>query len=214
VTSEPNPSLAERKRQLVRDELAEAALKLLAWHGFEATTIDQVVAAAGVSRRTFFRYFASKEDVIVQFLADTGAQLCAALAARPAEEPPAVALRRAIAVFVEACLEHPEKSVRLANLLLGTPALLGRYLERQAQWRHDLAAELARRLDVDPTQDLRPTLAAGAALLAFDAALTHWAASNAHLDLSELTDQAFAIIADPVLVDQGNLARFDRFKSA
>lgn len=196
VTTEPNPSLAERKRQLVRDELAEAALKLLAWHGFEGTTIDQMVAAAGVSRRTFFRYFASKEDVIVQFLADTGAQLCAALAARPAEEPTAVALRQAASVLVAGCLEHREKSVRLANLILDTPALLGRYLEKQAQWRRDLAAELGRRLGLDPARDLRPGLVAGAALLAFDAALSHWAAGDGAEDLDALTDQAFAIVAD------------------
>ena len=193
---ERSPSLADRKRQLVRDELAEAALKLLAWHGFEATTIDQVVAAAGVSRRTFFRYFASKEDVIVQFLADTGAQLCAALAARPAEEPPAVALREATSVLVEACNEHREKSVRLANLILNTPALLGRYLEKQAQWRRDVAAELGRRLGLDPAADLRPVLAAGTALLAFDAALSQWAAGDGTEDLAALTDQAFAIVAD------------------
>ncbi len=62
----PRVSLAERKRQLVRDELTEAALKLLAFQGFEATTIDQMAAAAGLSRRTFFRYFQSKEDVIIE----------------------------------------------------------------------------------------------------------------------------------------------------
>ncbi len=194
--NQPNPSLAERKRQLVRDELAEAALKLLAWQGFEGTTIDQMVAAAGVSRRTFFRYFASKEDVIVQFMTDTGAMLCAALAARPADEPPAVALREAVSVLVGACESHPEKSVRLSKLLLGTPSLLGRYLEKQAQWRHDLAVELGRRLGVDPDRDLRPQIAAGVTLIAFDTALARWAASDGAEDLDALTDAAFAIVTD------------------
>ena len=59
-------TLAERKRQVVVDELTEAALQLLAIKGFDTTTVDEIVAAAGVSRRTFFRYFASKEDVVVQ----------------------------------------------------------------------------------------------------------------------------------------------------
>jgi AcrR family transcriptional regulator len=189
-------SLAERKRQLVRDELGEAALKLLAWHGFESTTIDQVVAAVGVSRRTFFRYFESKEDVVVQFLADTGAGLCAELAARPVDEPPAVALRRAMSVFIAACREHPEKSLRLTKIILGTPSLLGRYLERQAQWCQDLAVELGRRAGRDPAHDLRPELAAGVALTAFDTALRRWAAGEGADDLDALTDQAFAVVAD------------------
>ncbi|GAA4709198.1 acyl-CoA-like ligand-binding transcription factor [Phytohabitans rumicis] len=189
-------SLAERKRQLVRDELAEAALRLLAYQGFEDTTIDQMVASAGVSQRTFFRYFGSKEDVVVHSLAETGAQLCAALAARPADEPPAAALRATVSVFIAHCREHPEKSLRLTKVVLDTPSLLGRYLERQAQWRHDLAAELGRRLGLDPARDLRPELAAGVALTAFDSALRRWAASDGATDLDAVTDEAFAIVAD------------------
>lgn len=64
--------LAQRKRQLVSDELTQAALQLLALKGFDAVTIDEIATAAGVSKRTFFRYFASKEDVVVQFLAGMG----------------------------------------------------------------------------------------------------------------------------------------------
>jgi AcrR family transcriptional regulator len=195
TTPVPDVSLAERKRQLVRDELAEAALKLLARQGFETTTIDQIVATAGVSRRTFFRYFRSKEDVIVQFLGDVGAQLCAALAVRPVGEPPAVALRHALSVFVQTCIEHPEKALRLTKLTLGTPALLARFLELQAQWRTDLAAELARRAGPGPHVDLRSALAAAVALAAFDTALNRWADSDGADDLADLTDQTFAVVA-------------------
>jgi AcrR family transcriptional regulator len=191
----PDVSLAARKRQLVRDELAEAALKLLAWQGFETTTIDQIVATAGVSRRTFFRYFRSKEDVIVQFLGDVGAQLCAGLALRPVGEPPAVALRHALSIFVLTCTEHPEKSLRLTKLTLGTPALRARFLELQAQWRTGLAAELARRAGSGPHVELRSALAAAVALAAFDTALNRWADSDGADDLADLTDQTFAVVA-------------------
>ncbi|GDY60339.1 hypothetical protein SVIO_109620 [Streptomyces violaceusniger] len=75
--------MAQRKRQLVSNELSEAALQLLALKGFDAVTIDEIAATAGVSKRTFFRYFASKEDVVVQFLADMGTGMRAALASRP-----------------------------------------------------------------------------------------------------------------------------------
>ncbi len=187
--------LAERKRQLVRDELGEAALRLLAWQGFEATTIDQIVASAGVSRRTFFRYFRSKEDVIVQFLGDVGDQLVGALRARPVTEPPAAALRSALSVLVDACLEHVEKTVRLTKLMLGTPALLARYLELQAKWRADLAAELASRAGIDPAASMHPALVSAVALDAFEVALRHWAQSDGEPDLSALVDQTLAPLA-------------------
>src|ERR1700759_88351 len=97
-TEDPALTLAERKRQLVRDELAEAALRLLARQGFEETTVDELAAAAGVSRRTFFRYFASKEDVVISSVVVAPEGMVAEVAPRPAEEPPAVAIREAVKV--------------------------------------------------------------------------------------------------------------------
>lgn len=188
-------TLAERKRQLVRDELTEAALKLLAFQGFEETTIDQIVAAAGVSRRTFFRYFRSKEDVIIEFLGHLGTKLHDALASRPAKEPPAVALRHALSIFTETYHHYPEKSIRLARLTLGTPSLLARYLERQTEWRADLTAVLAQRMKLDPATDLRPALTVAVAFAAFDTALSAWVTGDGSENLNDLVDRAFTLAA-------------------
>lgn len=187
--------MAERKRQLVRDELAEAAVKLLADQGFEETTVDQIVAAVGMSRRTFSRYFQSKEDVIVHLLAGAGTQLCTELRARPASEPPAAALRRALAPFIQVSIDQPGKTLRVTRLILGTPALHARFLERQSHWQDGITAILAERAGLDPGTDLRPALAAGAALTAFNTALRRWADSDATTDMNDLADQAFAVIA-------------------
>jgi hypothetical protein len=70
-----------------------------------------------------------------------------------------------------------------------------RFLERQAQWRDELATELARRLKLDLDTDLYPQLAAGMALTAFDAVLQRWSSSDGAVDPTELIDQAFAVIA-------------------
>ncbi|AXG82459.1 TetR family transcriptional regulator [Streptomyces paludis] len=188
-------SMAERKRQLVARELTEAALQLLAVKGFDAVTIDEIVAVAGVSRRTFFRYFASKEDVVVQFLADMGTGMCAELATRPAEESPSVALRHTVWVSVAACGDHIERVLPVVQLILRTPALLARFLELRAQWCDDLTAELARRLGLDPGAELYPQMAAGMALTAFDAVLRRWSDSDGTEDLAGLVDRAFAVIA-------------------
>ncbi|MEV0566225.1 TetR family transcriptional regulator [Dactylosporangium sp. NPDC050588] len=184
-------SLAERKRQLVRDELTDAALRLLAFQGFEETTIDQMAAAAGVSRRTFFRYFQSKEDVIIEHLSDLGRQLTTTLSTRPAAEPPAVALQHTLHTFTDTFREHPEKSRRLAKIMVTTPPLLARYLERQVSWRAALSTELATRLGADPTTDPRPAVLVAVAFAAFDTALMRWVAEDPAPDLNTLLTTCF-----------------------
>src|SRR5262249_27069423 len=123
------------------------------------------------------------------------------------EEPPAVALRRAVSVLVAGCRDEPDKSLRLTRVVLGTPSVLGRYHERQAQWSCDLATELGRRHGLDPARDLRPELAAGVALTAFDTALRRWAASDGAEDLDALTDEAFTIVADTLNMPAGRSGR-------
>lgn len=194
----PPPSLADRKRQLVVDELTEAALQTLAIKGFDATTVDEIAAAAGVSRRTFFRYFASKEDVVVQLLASIGEVMCAELAARPADETPAVALRHAVAAALADCAGppstggryggHAEKALRVVKMVTVTPPLLARFLERQAQWQDDLAGQLAARY---PGDDLFAALAAGLALNALHVVVKRWALSDGAEDAEALLDRAF-----------------------
>lgn len=201
----PVANMAERKRLLVRSELAEAAVKLLADQGFEETTVDQIVAAVGMSRRTFSRYFDSKEDVIVHMLAEAGVRLCAELNARPADEPPAVALRRALSVFTSMSVGNPAKMLRVSRLILDTPALLARFLERQSQWQAEMTGILALRAGLDPDVDLRPAVAAGVALTAFQAALRRWVDSDGSESLDEVVDQALALVG-PVIelgVDAG-----------
>jgi AcrR family transcriptional regulator len=183
-------SMAERKRQLVRDELSEAAVLLFAEQGFEETTVDQIAAAVGVSPRTFFRYFKVKEDVLVEFLGHFGEQLVAELAARPAGEPPLTAMRQALIPLIGLHLEHPEKTLRLTRLLLSTPTVRARYLDHQARWRDELAAVLATRTGAGP-EDFRPVLTASIALAAFAAAQARWADLDGAPSFVAMLDEAF-----------------------
>lgn len=190
-TEFPGLTLAERKRQLVRDELAEAALRLLAERGFEETTVDDLAAAAGVSRRTFFRYFASKEDVVISSVVVVCEGIVAEVAARPADEPAPLAIREAVkTVTLEDFAEDREKSVALIRHTQNIPALRARFAERQDLLRDDLAAVLARRAGRD-TPAPRDQFAAGIGLLAFVGALQSWAASDGRADPAAVLDAAF-----------------------
>src|SRR3984957_1030816 len=80
------PGLRERKRQQTRERLTRMAMALFLERGFEATTLDDIAAAADISRRNFFHYFASKEDVVFAWQEDSMAALIAAVASRPAGE--------------------------------------------------------------------------------------------------------------------------------
>src|SRR5512146_1844355 len=78
-------SLRQRKRERTRAALIAAALELFERQGYEATTIDEIAAAADVSPRTFFRYFSTKEEVALGD--DVGPEIVGLIAVRPAEEP-------------------------------------------------------------------------------------------------------------------------------
>ncbi|WP_245607629.1 acyl-CoA-like ligand-binding transcription factor [Streptomyces prunicolor] len=172
-----------------------ARVRPLADQGFEETTVDQIVAAVGMSRRTFSRYFDSKEDVVVHTIAEAAERMCAELSARPADEPSAMALRRAVSVLTCPSVDNTDKMLRQIRLILDTPALPARYLERQSQWQAEITGILARRTGLDAGADLRPALAAGVALAAVQTALSHWADSGGTKNMDELADQAFALVA-------------------
>ncbi|WP_237727853.1 TetR family transcriptional regulator [Cellulomonas sp. APG4] len=186
--------LAARKREVVRDELAEAALHLLAARGYEAVTVDEIATAAGVSRRTFFRYFASKEDVVVEFLRDLGLEVAGEIEARPAGEASRAALEESCAVVVSrAAEEHPVKSRRLAALVLGTPDLRARYLARQDEWREAWGRALATRGSAEDAA----RVASVAGVAAFDLALRRWAAADGASQPRDEIARAFADLSHP-----------------
>lgn len=190
-TEPPGLTLAERKRQLVRDELADGALRLLARQGFEQTTVDELAAAAGVSRRTFFRYFASKEDVLISSVAVVFEGILAEVAARPAGEPPAVAIREALkTVAMEDFADDREKSVAVIRHTQEIPALRARFAERLDLLRDELALVLAHRAGRENPIP-RDQFAAGLGLLAFAGALQHWAATDGRADPAAVLDAAF-----------------------
>jgi AcrR family transcriptional regulator len=185
-------ALHERKRQAVRAFLSEVALELLTDRDFESVTVDQIAAAAGVSRRSFFRYFASKEDVVLQYLDQMAERLRDAIVARPAGEAPVAAVHAALRPTVAAYVADANRALAVVRLLQRSPALRARELESRQQLRELVAEAIGRRLGLDHRADLRPRLLAGIALVPFDVAIITWLEGRSGDDVHAILDAAIA----------------------
>lgn len=159
----PVGGLRERKKQRTRDALVRAAIELFVAKGYEATTVDEIAAAVDVSQRTFFRYFAGKEEAALALEDSARAGLIEAVAARPAAESPYEALRGALSgswaditsVIAEAAVPAHVR-MRMHRLIESTPSLLAAQMRRSAMTEERLVTEIARREGLDPLTDPRP----------------------------------------------------------
>ncbi|OPY99742.1 transcriptional regulator [Bradyrhizobium sacchari] len=135
--------LRQRKQQETRERLTRAAMALFLERGFEATTIDDIAAAADVSRRSFFHYFASKEDVVSAWQEDAAAALVTEILARPADESMLTAAENAIAAAIKRI--DPAEAAAMSQLKRDNPALQARDQLKYEKLERALAEGLARR---------------------------------------------------------------------
>ncbi|MFD2796685.1 TetR/AcrR family transcriptional regulator [Promicromonospora vindobonensis] len=189
------PTLRERTRRAVHAEITDTALRLFAEQGFDATTVDQIAAAAGISRRSFFHYFGSKEDVVLGDLEALGLRVRDALEARPATETAWEALRAALMT-----LQGPDTDaateLQIAGMYADAPSLRARHLEKHLRWQELLAPDVERRLGIAPaaTVDPRARAVIAAALACLDIAVEAWRESGGTADPVDLFDAAVAAV--------------------
>jgi AcrR family transcriptional regulator len=185
--------LRERKKERTRRLLAGVALDLFEARGFDHTTVDDIAAAAEVSPRTFFRYFAAKDEALFDRAADVQEQFRALLASRPADEPLLVALREIGTALIAGELVDEDRVRRVVALVHTEPALRSRYEALMGMIEADLTDWAAGRLGVPPS-DMRPRLLAAAVLAARRVAMDVWLESPG-VDLSGQVSQAIDLLA-------------------
>jgi mycofactocin system transcriptional regulator len=182
------PVSAGRRRVTSRAELEQVAFDLFERQGFEHTTVDDVAAAAGVSRRTFFRYFESKNEIPWGEFDGELARMRRRLAATGPQAQLMDAIREAIVDFNQMPDEQLPEHRRRMTFILGVPALQAHSTLRFAAWRQVIADFVAARTGQRPDA-LLPRTIAHAMLGVAVAAYEQWLASPGE-DLCELLDSA------------------------
>ena len=198
--SDPRPiPMRERTRRLAQTELTAVAQDLFLEHGYEQTTVDQIAAAAGMSKRTFFRYFPSKDDLVIGKYDLFGDRMADALDARPDDEPVWESLRRVFDIALDYVQDDHQRARNdaMEAIVRSTPQLYAGYLEKLQRVQQLLIGRVAARIGSGEAADGDPRAAAivGAAFACLQAARAAWFASGQAGTFEQMLDDAMHVLA-------------------
>jgi AcrR family transcriptional regulator len=179
--------LVDRRAARTRAEILEAAIDLFVAQGFEATSMEQVAEAAGVSRRTLYRYFATKDDIAFDLPREWLAVLEAALATRRDDEPTRDLWRRAIRDVAVHVRDDAPRVLRAFSVVASSPELAARHGRSDAEWVQRYVGLMAPDVAGLEHGELQAVTAAMALVAAQNALIAVWAAQQPDADLLEMT---------------------------
>jgi AcrR family transcriptional regulator len=190
MTAAGEPGLRERKKAATRRALHDAAVRLALKHGADRITVEAIADEAGVSRRTFSNYFANKEEALLHGDQQRIRVLIEIVHARPADEPPWVALTTAAAEFYSRLGDLDPQWVAQGRLVRTQPALVAAQVQTFAALERELEAEVAARMS-DPAP-VRARLTAATFLVALRVSLNLWLDGPPGTSLWPLVEEALA----------------------
>jgi AcrR family transcriptional regulator len=193
-------TLQVRKQQLVRDAIYDAAIELFAVRGFDETTVEEVAQAAGVSRRSFFRYFASKDDLLAQNVVNFGSVLAATITACSQALTPLETVRETVLSVLKQSVAQP-RTRQVIEISLRSASARQAHHSRMMDVEDMVAAAFAGRLKSASKDDMKPRLLAGLTLSVMNVAIISWFRGEYH-DPSTAARQVFThltrIFCDPI----------------
>lgn len=186
----------------VRRAIFGVAIPMLIERGFDHVTVDDIADHVGVSRRTIFRYFPTKADIVLDWASSEGEGLYESLARQPFHHPLHLRLRAALADFIAEHRADHDWHVQIARLTAETPALRARAHEKFEHWEEMVCQRIA--IDhgtTEPTTTQRVVVALFMAV--YRQAIRQWVAIDAARPIQELLDEAFSIASAMLHPDEG-----------
>lgn len=182
-------------REAVRAQVAERAVLILDERGFDETTVEQLAMGLGISPRSFFRYFSTKEDAVIGNLMPMGRLVERELVKRPASEPSWVSLRASFSPMVQSVERDPARVLRQARVAMSTPGLRARTIERHESWAAFLAPIVAGRLGGNrPNVAMAASALTQCALACLSVATVSWVEQSGGERFDVLLDIAFGSV--------------------
>ena len=188
------PGRRDRKKQQTREALIAAALRLVDERGLDGVTVEEISAAVDVSPRTFFNYFAGKDDALIGEPLIEPAEVRARLAAVPAEISVIGALLLTLAPAIAQIQAARELWLLRMRVIENNPGLLPTLMALGAEAEQQLVAALAERTGT-PVTSAFPQVVAAASGAAFRVAMLRWCAADGARPLTELVHEAFGVLA-------------------
>ncbi|MEV0234115.1 helix-turn-helix domain-containing protein [Nonomuraea sp. NPDC050786] len=185
-------TLWARTRQLASQEILETALRLFTEQGYDQTSIAQIAREAGVSQRTLFRYFGTKEDLLGGNQDRFGQVLTDTISEQPAEADVWVALRAGVAAVL-ALHDSREQALERFRLLHSTASLRAGWLEKRLRFQEDLLPLIKARMDGGGT-DPKARAVIATAFACLDAASMTWVENDGKGDIMDLYDECLAAV--------------------
>jgi AcrR family transcriptional regulator len=189
------PSWRERKKQATRQAIHEAAFTMVDEHGLSGVTVEAISDRAGVAPRTFWYYFSSKEDAVLDRDPARPEALRAALLTRPAEEHILTALRRVLDDDLAGRVVDRARALRRGVLVRREPQLMAAVAATFDDIEQALVHAVAERMGLDPEADIFPGLIVSAVCGAYRIAQLHWSDRKGRPSLPDLVDEAFQHLA-------------------
>jgi AcrR family transcriptional regulator len=188
--------LRETKKDATRRALVRAANRRFHRDGFDATTLDDICADVGVSRRTFFRYFANKEALAFPHRAERLERFLELLEGAPAGESPFASLRAIAQRLAREYAANREQLIAQQQLIQGVPSLIAREHEIDQDWERAMAQAFEQRFAGSEHAELRARMLAGAAIGVIRATMRYWFEHDGQPDLGALGIQALDALQD------------------
>jgi len=192
-------TIRSRKQQIVRDAIFDAAIETFSVKGFDDTTVEDVARAAGVSRATFFRYFASKDDLLAQNVMNYGIALTEAIKACPPSFTPFQIMHETVLSIARQKITHP-RTRQVIDISLRSASAMQAHGSRMMDVEAGVAIAFAERIRGLSKDDLETRLLAAMTVSAMNVAIMSWYRDD-YQDLSVAVEQVFThftrIFCDP-----------------